>query len=201
MEDAQLWECVAPMTVFLLMQVALGGGRGWAGENELLWQGERRETWIGGGYIATTIYSLYLGSFCNEMACVMEALSKQWAYSAQRAVSVGTGLNTIPLIQGCGHSFLSILVFYTLLTVEITSSHLSLCLPAEKKVCNRVVQRPRDKKNVLMCTFEKISLSLFISMWTSPVLPGDPFSGCTCFIMSLDFDALNVVGTLRWTLI
>lgn len=123
-----------------------GGGRGWAGENELLWQGERRETWIGGGYIATTIYSLYLGSFCNEMACVMEALSKQWAYSAQRAVSVGTGLNTIPLIQGCGHSFLSILVFYTLLTVEITSSHLSLCLPAEKKVCNRVVQRPRDKK-------------------------------------------------------
>lgn len=89
----------------------------------------------GGGYIATTIYSLYLGSFCNEMACVMEALSKQWGYSAQRAVSVRTGLNTIPLIQGCSHSFLSILVFYPLLTVEITSSHLSLCLPPEKKVC------------------------------------------------------------------
>lgn len=96
--------------------------------------------------------TLYLGSFCNEMACVMEALSKQWAYSAQRAVSVRTGLNTIPLIQGCSHSFLSILVFYTVLTLEITSSHLSLCLPAEKK-CVIEWYKVLETKKVLMCAF------------------------------------------------
>ncbi|KAI9535085.1 hypothetical protein NQZ68_007174 [Dissostichus eleginoides] len=56
-------------------------------------EGERMELFdrkvVGeaGGYIATTIYSLCLGSFCNEMACVMEALSKQWAYSTWRGVS------------------------------------------------------------------------------------------------------------------
>lgn len=69
---------------------------------ELFDRGEEGEA---GVYIATTIYSLCLGSFCNEMACVMEALSKQWAHSTWRGVSVRTGLNTIPLIQGCSPSF------------------------------------------------------------------------------------------------
>ena len=69
---------------------------------ELFDRGEEGEA---GVYIATTIYSLCPGSFCNEMACVMEALSKQWAHSTWRGVSVRTGLNTIPLIQGCSPSF------------------------------------------------------------------------------------------------
>lgn len=111
------------MAVFLLMQVA-PRGREWSsltGER----RGRRR-----GGYIATTIYSLCLGSFCNEMACVMEALSKQWAYSTWRGVSVRTRLNTIPLIQGCSPSFFRS-SFFTLSTVAITIFHfflfVSLC--------------------------------------------------------------------------
>lgn len=76
------------MAVFLLMQVALRG-REWS-----FLTGERRGKRE--SCIATTIYSLCLGLFCNEMACVMEAISKQWAYSTWRGVSVRTGPNTIP---------------------------------------------------------------------------------------------------------
>lgn len=84
------------MAVFPLMQVA---------PREREWSSLTGVEGEAGGYIATTIYSLCPGSFCNEMACVMEALSKQWAYSTWRGVSVRTRLNTIPLIQGCNPGF------------------------------------------------------------------------------------------------
>lgn len=77
------------------------------------WGGKKGEA---EGYIATTIYSLCLSSFCNEMACVIEALSKQWTYSTWTAVSLTTSLNMIPLNQGCS-AFLPILLFFTLSTV------------------------------------------------------------------------------------
>lgn len=105
------WECVAPMAVLLLMQVA-PRNREWSSLTGGRRMGKKR-----GGATSQPPYSLCLGSFCNEMACVMEALSKQWAYSTCRGVSVTTGLNTIPLLQ-CA-SFLSILLCFTPSTVAL----------------------------------------------------------------------------------
>lgn len=90
------------MPVFLLMQVA---------QREREWSsltGKRRGK-------PTTIYCLCLGSFCNEMACVMEALPKQWAYSTWRGVTVRTRLNTIPLIQGSTPLYYFLLCLLSLL--------------------------------------------------------------------------------------
>lgn len=108
------------MPVFLLMQVA---------QREREWSsltGKRRGK-------PTTIYCLCLGSFCNEMACVMEALSKQWAYSTWRGVTVRTRLNTIPLIQGSTPLYyfllclLSLLLFSPPLFLSLTLSPLIFC--------------------------------------------------------------------------
>lgn len=118
-------------------------------------EGERRGAWVGGGYIATTIYSLYLGSCCNEMACVMEALSKQWAYSAQRAVSVGTGLNTIPLIQSCSHSSLHLSILYSAYCRNYILTSFLLFASWKKCVIELYKEFLITKKNGLMCTFWK----------------------------------------------
>lgn len=150
MEDARLWECVAPMTVFLPMQVAPGGLGGW--EWTSLTRGEEGNM----GW-----WRLH----CNHhLLCTWAHSVMKWPVSWRpylnngpiqlREQTVRTGLNTIPLIQGYSHSFLSILVFYTLLTVEITSSHLSLCLHAEKK-CVRDLYKDLETKNILKGTFLK----------------------------------------------
>lgn len=52
----------------------------------------------GGAGGAASMRCLCLGSFCNEMVCVMQVLSKQWLYSSWRGASVRTRLNTIPQI-------------------------------------------------------------------------------------------------------
>lgn len=107
------------MPGFLLMQVA---------QREREWSsltGKRRGK-------PTTIYCLCLGSFCNEMACVMEALSKQWAYSTWRGVTVRTRLNTIPLIQGSTPLYYFLLCLLSLLLfsppfLSLTLSPLIFC--------------------------------------------------------------------------
>lgn len=109
------------MPVFLLMQVA---------QREREWNsltGKRRGK-------PTTIYCLCLGSFCNEMACVMEALSKQWAYSTWRGVTVKTRLNTIPLIQGSSPLYYFLLCLLSLLLspplfLSFNLSPLIFCYP------------------------------------------------------------------------
>lgn len=106
------------MPVFLLMQVA---------QREREWSsltGKRRGK-------PTTIYCLCLGSFCNEMACVMEALSKQWAYSTWRGVTVRTRLNTIPLIQGSTPLYYFLLCLLSLLLFSPPPFSLSHPLPSD----------------------------------------------------------------------
>lgn len=128
---------------------------------ELFDKGEEGAVVVGGGYIATTIYSLCLGSFCNEMACVMEALSKQWAYSTCRGVSVRTGLNTIPLIQGCSPSLsFNRTIFYSLycsLCVAISSA-----LSASRNKCVKKLHKETETCGVSHThVFQSDHVSLF----------------------------------------
>lgn len=158
LQDARLCECVAPMAVFLPMQVAPKGER-----MSFFDEGRGGCAWVGGGYIATTIYSLYLGSCCNEMACVMEALSKQWAYSAQRAVSVRTGLNTIPLIQSCSHSSLHLSTLYSAYCRNYILTSFLLFASWKKCVTELYKEFLITKKNGLMCmSWKDITATVYL---------------------------------------
>ena len=94
---------------------------------------------------------------------VMEVLSKQWAYSTWRGVSVRTGPNMIPLFHGCSASFLSITLFFTLSSVANTM--LPFCLHLILLIFVNFVCGNKGCKQscntILLCVFKRYNLSFF----------------------------------------